>query len=120
HLQSCFDILAEARDRFYPAEAYLVDLTLVAGTTLGPSLRAELESGEPLNLLLTAEVLQQMADEQSDTFAALKAALEAERITLVGGERGERELPLLPVEAVLDEFRQGLATFERLLGTRPE
>ncbi len=120
HLQSCFDILAEARDRFYPAEAYLVDLTLVAGTTLGPSLRAELESGEPLNLLLTAEVLQQMADEQPDTFAALKAALEAERITLVGGERGERELPLLPVEAVLDEFRQGLATFERLLGTRPE
>lgn len=119
HLQSCFDLLAEARDRFYPAEAYLVDLTLVAATTMGPTLRAELESGHPVNLLLTGDVLEQMAAQQPETLAALKAALEAERVTLVGGERGERELPLLPIEAVLDEFRHGLATFERLLGQRP-
>jgi len=119
HLQSCFDLLAEARDRFYPAEAYLVDLTLVASTTLGPALREELDSDHPVNLLLTAEVLQQMADEQPEMLSALKAALEAERVTLVGGERGERELPLLPIEAVLDEFRHGLATFERILGQRP-
>ncbi len=118
-LQSCFDILAEARDRFYPAEAYLVDLTLVAGTTLGPALKAELQSGRPLNLIISGEVLEQMAAEQPQTLAALQSALAAEQVSLVGGERSERELPLIPMEAILDEFRQGLASYQRLLGQRP-
>ena len=43
HLQSAFDRLHEAREYFYPIEARLLDLTLVAPTTLGTSrLRDEL------------------------------------------------------------------------------
>ncbi len=120
HLQSCFDILAEARDRFYPAEAYLVDLTLVAETTIGAALQTELQAGRPLNLLISGEVLEQMAAEQPQTLAALQSSLAAEQVTLLGGERGERELPLLPVEAILDEFRHGLASYQRHLGQRPQ
>ena len=40
-LTSAFDLLTEAREYFYPVETYLVDMTLVASTTLGRSLVGE-------------------------------------------------------------------------------
>ncbi len=45
HLQSAFDLLHHAREYFFPAEPRLFDLTLVASTTLGQSLRHELAAG---------------------------------------------------------------------------
>src|SRR5262249_54776957 len=60
HLQSCFDVLAESRERVYPAEAYLVDLTLVAPTTMGASLRQDLAKGLTSSVLISADTLQQM------------------------------------------------------------
>ena len=41
-IQRAFDTLTEAREYFYPVEAKLLDLTLVAPTTLGEPLRREL------------------------------------------------------------------------------
>ena len=33
HLRTCFDVLTEARERFYPVDCYMLDLTLVAAVT---------------------------------------------------------------------------------------
>ena len=41
-LALAFAVLVEGRGRYYPVDASLVDLTLVASTTLGASLRKEL------------------------------------------------------------------------------
>ena len=46
-----FDRLAEAREYFSLVETHLIDLTLVAETTIGESLRRELASQQPINLL---------------------------------------------------------------------
>jgi alpha-mannosidase len=73
-LQNCFDVLAQAREHFYPVDAYLVDVVLVAATTLGPSLQSEIKSGTPVSLLITGEELSQMAERQPDTLAALLSA----------------------------------------------
>ena len=40
HLQTAFDRLHDAREYLYPSEARLLDLTLVAESTLGAPLRA--------------------------------------------------------------------------------
>ena len=37
-----FNVLVEARGKYYPVDTCLMDLTLVASTTLGASLRQEL------------------------------------------------------------------------------
>ena len=118
-LRSAFDLLTEAREYFYPVETYLLDLTLVAPSTLGQSLREELASDAMTNLLVSGELIEQMARREPATLAALKEALEKGRAAIVGGQWSERPLPLLPPEAILQDFSRGLASYQRHLGQRP-
>jgi alpha-mannosidase len=119
-LGSCFSLLAEARAHFYPVDAYLVDLTLVAPTTLGESLRKQLASRIPLNLVVSGETIRLMAQDQPETLKLVREALEQGRLNLIGGEEGELDLPLLPREAMRAEIARGLASYERHLERRPE
>lgn len=119
HLHACFDILAQARDQFYPVDSYLIDLTLVAPTTMGAALQKELASATPLNLLISGETLERMASEQPETLAALKDAVARGTACLVGGEYHELELPLLPVEEVLEQLALGRAAYLQHLGQTP-
>ena len=118
-LTACFDTLAQERDHYYPVDACVLDLTLVASTTLGRPLREQLDAAVPTNLLLSAELLEQMAEKEPDTLAALKRGLEEKRVGLIGGEYHERRLPLLSCESIRHELLQGLARYEALLGCRP-
>jgi alpha-mannosidase len=118
-LQSCFDVLMEARERFYPAQAYLLDITLAAPTTLGQALRNELARPTPRSLLVSADTVAEMAAREAATLEALRAALEHGTLTLVGGEAREQELPLLPVESILAGLRAGVAEYQRYLGAAP-
>lgn len=122
-LQAAFDLLHTAREYSYPSESYLLDLTLVAGSTIGQSLRAELGRGDadaPLNLLLPGNVLEQIAAREPATFEALRQALQDGTASIAGGERDERELPLLPIEEVRDRIVEGLSIYEKHLAVRPE
>ena len=72
-LALAFAVLVEGRGRYYPVDASLVDLTLVANTTLGASLRKELANAtaaQPINLMISADVLGEMAQREP---ASLKA-----------------------------------------------
>jgi alpha-mannosidase len=119
-LQGCFDVLAEARERFYPAETHLIDLVLVAPTTIGAALRTELESGARLNLLMSGETLDRLAAQEPATLAALQAAIGRGCVTVAGGELEEREIPLLPPEHVLANVHRGREVFARHLGAPPQ
>ncbi|MCE9607575.1 MAG: hypothetical protein K8U03_22025 [Planctomycetia bacterium] len=120
HLKSAFDSLYEARERFYPVDNYLLDLTLTADTTLGPSLRRELDGDAPFNLLISGKLVEQMAERHPESLAALQHALDRGTACLVGGDFDEREATLLGPETVLAEFRRGRAAYERRLGRAPD
>ncbi len=119
HLRSAFDRLTEAREYFYPVETYLFDLTLVASTTLGASLRSELQSGWPVNLLLSGALLDEMARREPATLDLLRESLGQGTVELVAAEYDERELPLLTREDVLAELQRGLECYQRHLGRKP-
>lgn len=119
HLREAFDRLVEAREYFYPVETYLLDLTLVAHTTLGPSLRHELSCGRPVNVLISGEVLRRLSEAEPESLAALKFALADGTVSIIGGEYRELELPLLTPEEILYQLRKGLAEYRDLLGLRP-
>jgi alpha-mannosidase len=119
-LAACFNVLAEERDHYYPVDAFVLDLNLTAATTLGLALRTELARGVPANLLISADLVAEMAAKEPATLAALKEGLEAGRIGLIGGEASEQQLPLMSHEDILVELRQGSAAYERLLGRRPQ
>ena len=122
-LQAAFDLLHTAREYSYPSESYLLDLALVAGSTIGASLREQLgrvaKDDPPCNLLLSGKVLEQMAAREPATLEALHCSLRDERAFVTGGEYDELELPLLPIEAVRDQIVKGLAVFEKYLAARP-
>jgi alpha-mannosidase len=120
HLQSAFDRLHEAREYFYPLDARMLDLTLVASSTIGQSLRDELAGGVPRNFLVSGEVIEEMAQREPDTLAALKQALDADTACLVGGEFTETSLPLLDPEAIAQRLSRGLTTYQQHLQHRPD
>jgi alpha-mannosidase len=123
-LQAAFDLLHTAREYYYSAESHLLDLTLVAETTIGQSLRAELSGraadDPPCNLLLSAEVLEQMAAREPATLELLRQAMQQKSASIIGGEYRELELPLLPIEAVRGQLVQGMAIYEQHLAARPK
>lgn len=82
HLQSAFDRLHEAREYFYPLDARLLDLTLVAPSTLGQALRDELADGLPRNLLVSGEVIEEIAGREPETLDVLKRCWPAARSRL--------------------------------------
>jgi alpha-mannosidase len=118
-LTACFNLLGEARKYFYPVDSYLVDLTLVAATTLGSALAAEMNAASAANLLLPAHLLREIEHAHPQTLQSLRSALSRSAVSLVGGELEERELPLLPLETVLADLQAGRAEFERVLGRAP-
>ncbi|MDZ7618830.1 MAG: hypothetical protein U1E05_17630, partial [Patescibacteria group bacterium] len=119
-LQLGFDRLGDAREYFYPIESRLLDLTLVASTTLGESLQATLAETTPINLLLTGSLVERLASEHPDTLALLKEGIEKKRVGLIGGEYEEAPLPLLPPEAIQFHLERGLAVFREHLGHVPK
>ena len=119
-LTAAFDLLTEAREYFYPVETYLIDMTLVAPTTLGRPFVAELTDRGPSNLLLSGDTVEKLARSQPQTLAQLKQAIESERATIIGGEFSELNLPLLPPEAILAQFKLGLGSYDNHLACRPK
>ncbi len=115
-----FNAMVEARGKYYPVDMSLIDVTLVAATTLGPALRRELSGPLPVNLLIAGEVLVEMAHREPASLTALREAINRGTVTLVGGEASEEELPLLAPESIVWQFQTGLAQYQEHLGRRPE
>jgi alpha-mannosidase len=118
-LSACFSVLAEERDHYYPVDAFILDLNLTAATTLGDGLRSELSRQSSTNVLISADLLDEMAAKEPNTLAALNDGLTAGRVGLIGGEASEDRLPLLSHESILAELQRGLKKYEDLLNRRP-
>jgi alpha-mannosidase len=116
HLTSCFEVLLEARERFYPVDLHLLDLTLVADTTLGASLRGELEQPSPINLLMTGELTRELAEREPETRRLLIDAQTAGRACVIGGEDVEGPLTLASHESIRATLQRGDALYRQHLG----
>jgi alpha-mannosidase len=118
-LGRCCEALFEARAHYYPVDTYLLDLTLLAPTTVGASLRGELASASAMNILASGEVIEQMAEREPATLSAVRERLSAQTLALVGGEHHEVELPLLPYEEMLVQLECGRRAYQRHVGVSP-
>lgn len=95
-LHAAFDGLAEERDHYFSSDPSLIDLTLLAPTTLGKSLRKTLEAAAapqspPINVLIDAALAPRLAEqaaEQGTASAELLDRLRAASVGLAGGGPG--------------------------------
>jgi alpha-mannosidase len=119
HLKSAFEILLEARERFYPVDCYLIDLCLITPDVADDHLLTALNELQPFNLLLPASDLEQIAVKRPDIIAALRAATTAGRLEVLGGEYRETPVPLLPLSSRFWELDRGRAAYREHLQGSP-
>ena len=119
-LQACFDLLSEERDHYYSVDAYIVDIIMLAGTTLGPMLRDELSRDIATNCVLSAELANQLSKQHSDVAELVKQCIQENQLTVVGGEFHEGATSLMHPEEVLDGWNKARDVYESSLGIIPK
>ena len=117
-ITACFDLLAEERDHYYSVDAYLLDMTMLVPGTLGSLLEQELEVDLPVNLLLSAGLIQEMEAKHPRSLEMLKLGIEQSRVGLIGGVDSEVAWPLMPLERLLADMEKGAAIYQRQLGRK--
>ena len=118
-LREGFGFLSATRSRYYPVDVWLVDLVLLADTTLGTPLLEELAAPTPLGIVATGGLIERLAADNPAALARLRERCAAGTASACGGRDGEDPLALLTPEQVLASFERGRATWERHLGCTP-
>lgn len=117
-LRAAFEMLTQARERFYPVDAYILDLCLLDPTTDPATLTDALEARAPVTLLATARAVEALSQRAPERLQALREAISEGWADVVGGAYGEADEPLRPVESVLWQFRRGAETYRNLIDGR--
>ena len=109
-LQQCFDLIAQERSSYYPTDPELVELVLVADSTLGDDLTKQLDSPSPCNWLFSGRLLQEI--QGSPALEKLNARVQAKSAAMVGGQQVELPSALVSIEALTNQIAAGLDFFE--------
>ncbi|MDA0285469.1 MAG: hypothetical protein O3B86_19160, partial [Planctomycetota bacterium] len=118
-LRACFELLLEARERFFPVDCYLLDLCLLAPDMAGAELDQLLKSETPVNYLLRALDAQEMAESHPETMQLMKEAWHSGRADIAGGDLRELPAPLIPIESAILDLQRGRAAFREIFQREP-
>jgi alpha-mannosidase len=118
-LAAAFACLEATRARYYAVESWAVDLVLLAPTTGGAAVLAELESPVPLALVAEGATVRRLAERDPVAGAALRAAVEAGRAEACGGRDDSRPLELCVPEAIAASLAAGRRAWIDHLGRPP-
>lgn len=89
-LHDAFDSLAQERDHYFSNDPHLVDLTLLAPSTLGGSLAASLDRARwshepPFNFLIDCELAQTIASSPEPSAKTIRELIDQETVGVAGG-----------------------------------
>ncbi len=118
-LDEAYACLEATRSRYYSVESWAVDTVLLAPTTLGSSLRQELQSPAPLAVVADGATVRELAAGHPESLAALREAVAAGRVEPCGGRDDQRPLDRCSAEAIRDSFLRGRAAWREHLGREP-
>ena len=117
-LQTCFDSLSQERDRYCSQQAYLIDVVLLATTTLGASLDRQLVSDHPTSLLASSRLLKSLKESNPNAWTSISKKIAEKQISLVGGLEHERPHSYLSSLAIVRELGRGVRSYSEL-GVEP-
>jgi alpha-mannosidase len=117
-LRAAFEVLTQARERFYPVDAYLLDMCLLDPAMPAGVLKEPLETPIPITFLAPARAIENQAWHDPQAAAALRQAIADGWADVVGGTYSEAEDSLLPLESILWQFRRGCEVYRAHLDDR--
>jgi len=119
HLDACHRHLETARAHYYPVDVWLLDLLLLASSTLDERLDRELASQVPSGLLASGELIDQLTVTRPDRATALREAIAAGRIEAIGGLWDDAPLAGHSPEKILESLARGREAWSRATGSSP-
>lgn len=116
-LQACFDALGQERDHYYSLDAHLLDVTLLAPTTLGKSLTAQLErtgqaDSPPTAYMASGELLRELSRSHPQRLSELQSAVQQRQACVVGGLDIERPHALMQREQIARDYARGRTAYQ--------
>ena len=118
-LQSCYDLLLEERNRFYPTQPELLDIIMLANTTLGRRFETQLDAAHKMNLLFTGQLVNQLQIEKPATHQRVRLAVDSRQVEIIGGLHLELPTKLMGVESQVNQVAQGIRDIQRHFEQRP-
>jgi alpha-mannosidase len=117
-LRAAFEVLTQARERFYPVDAYVLDLCLLDPAMTGGMLAEPLETPVAITFVAPAQAIENQAVVDPDGLTALRQAITDGWVDIAGGTYAEAEDALLPLESILWQFRRGADVYRTHLDER--
>src|SRR5262249_52409529 len=117
-LRAGFELLTQSRERFYPVDAYLLDLCLLDPSMPAGALAEPLATPVPITFVATARAIEVQAEADPDRVAALRQAITDGWADVAGGTYTEAEDALLPLESILWQFWRAGAAYHANLDER--
>ncbi|MDO5308754.1 MAG: hypothetical protein Q4G03_04610 [Planctomycetia bacterium] len=123
NLQKAFDLLAQAKEYFFPTATKFLDFTWVLPEDLKTQLHAELKKrrtrNAPSNIAITPNLVKECQRNFPETFNLLKEEVEAKRVTLIGADKWEAPLYLLSPQEMARQICQGRDVYREAFGVAP-
>ncbi len=117
-LRAGFEVLTQARERFYPVDAYLVDLCLLDPAMPGGVLAGPLDSHVAISFLAPALAIENQVSRDPAGMERLRQAISEGWVDVAGGQYAEAENLVLPLESILWQFRRGSEVYRAHLEER--
>lgn len=111
-----FACLDATRARYYSVESWAVDLVLVAPTTTGAGLTAELQSPVPLAIVAEGATVRGLAAKHPDAVSVLHAAVAAGRAEACSGRDDRRPLEWCTPEQIRDSLAAACLAWREQVG----
>lgn len=118
-LRECFGALEATRAHYYPVDVWLLDLVLLAETTLAAGLDRELAAPVPLALVATGEVVEQLAARNPAAATRIGERSRAGTLEPAGGRDDDRPFDQFTPEELVTSFDRGMALWQEHVGTKP-
>lgn len=118
-LTECFATLSASRKRYYPVDIWLLDLVLLAGSTLGDTLAAELRRPGPRAIIATGELVERLGETRGDLTSLLRERLSSGTLAAASGLYDDSAIHRLSSDEILASLRRGREAWETVTGHLP-
>jgi len=115
-LRECFGILEATRAQYYPVDFWILDLVLLAESSGGDRLAAELDAPVPLGFVATGRVVESLASSDPVLVERLRHRLQAGDAELIGGRDESRPLDECTLATIRESLARGREIYERHFG----
>jgi alpha-mannosidase len=117
-LRAAYEVLTQARERFYGADTYIIDICLLDAAMPAGVLAEPLSVPSAISFVGTAQAIQNQTRQDPERMAALRQAITDGWADVAGGSYSEAEDSLLPIESIIWQFRKATQTYRANLDER--